>query len=89
MIKRHHEALNKLKLLTASNRLFELSERYIAGGLRHFVPLVVKPVGEYKAGFESIYVKYSTPLYSCFLTISSFFPELINSLTFCTFRYEL
>ncbi|RNA27749.1 hypothetical protein BpHYR1_011827 [Brachionus plicatilis] len=37
-----HEAFNKLQLLTVSNRLFELSERYVAGGLGHSVPLVVK-----------------------------------------------
>ncbi|RNA23124.1 hypothetical protein BpHYR1_020212 [Brachionus plicatilis] len=46
----HHEALNKLKLLTVSNLLFELSEIYVAGGLRHSVPMVVKLVDEYKAG---------------------------------------
>ncbi|RNA07808.1 hypothetical protein BpHYR1_012602, partial [Brachionus plicatilis] len=38
----HHEAFNKLKFLTVSNRLFELSERYVAGELRHSVPLVLK-----------------------------------------------
>ncbi|RMZ93853.1 hypothetical protein BpHYR1_016109, partial [Brachionus plicatilis] len=48
-----------LKLLTVSNRLFELSERYVAGGLRHSVPLVVKLVDEYKADFESRYTEYS------------------------------
>ncbi|RNA06690.1 hypothetical protein BpHYR1_012670 [Brachionus plicatilis] len=37
----HHEALNILKLLTISNLLFELSERYVAGVLRHSVPMVV------------------------------------------------
>ncbi|RNA23204.1 hypothetical protein BpHYR1_006336 [Brachionus plicatilis] len=30
----HQEAYNKLKLLTISNRLCELSERYIRAGLR-------------------------------------------------------
>ncbi|RNA15127.1 hypothetical protein BpHYR1_044852 [Brachionus plicatilis] len=30
----HHEACNKLKLLSISNRLCELSERYIRAGLR-------------------------------------------------------
>ncbi|RNA09898.1 RNA-directed DNA polymerase from mobile element jockey-like [Brachionus plicatilis] len=74
----HHEALNKLKLLTVSNRLFELDERYVAGGLRHSVPLVVKLVDEYKEGFESRYVEYPIPLCNCYLTISSFFPELFN-----------
>ncbi|RNA36719.1 hypothetical protein BpHYR1_034649, partial [Brachionus plicatilis] len=49
----HHEAFNKLKLLTVSNGLFELSERYVAGRLRHSVPLVIKLVYEYKAGFKS------------------------------------
>ncbi|RNA19348.1 hypothetical protein BpHYR1_015679, partial [Brachionus plicatilis] len=58
----HHEALNKLKFLTVSNRLFELRERYVAGRLRHSVPLVIKLVDEYKAGFESRYVEYPTPL---------------------------
>ncbi|RNA13509.1 hypothetical protein BpHYR1_015663, partial [Brachionus plicatilis] len=58
----HHEAFNKLKFLTVSNRLFELSERYVAGGLRHSVPLVINLVDEYKAGFESRYVEYQTPL---------------------------
>ncbi|RNA33384.1 hypothetical protein BpHYR1_045180 [Brachionus plicatilis] len=48
-----HESFNKLKLLTVSNRSFELSERYEVGGLRHSVPFVVKLVDEYKAGFES------------------------------------
>ncbi|RMZ97077.1 hypothetical protein BpHYR1_024226 [Brachionus plicatilis] len=38
------------------------NERYEAGGLRHYVPLVVKLVEEYKAGFESRYVEYPTPL---------------------------
>ncbi|RNA37991.1 hypothetical protein BpHYR1_022110 [Brachionus plicatilis] len=36
----HHEAFNKLKLLTVSNRLFELSERYVGTGLSHSIPLV-------------------------------------------------
>ncbi|RNA15719.1 hypothetical protein BpHYR1_021761 [Brachionus plicatilis] len=40
----HHEAYNKLKLLTVSNRLFELSERYVRAGLSHSVPLVVRLV---------------------------------------------
>ncbi|RNA00337.1 hypothetical protein BpHYR1_053125 [Brachionus plicatilis] len=75
----HHEALNKLKLLTISNLLFELSERYVAGVLRHSVPMVVKLVDEYKADFESRYVEYPTPLCNCYLTISSFFPELIKT----------
>ncbi|RNA25185.1 RNA-directed DNA polymerase from mobile element jockey-like [Brachionus plicatilis] len=68
----HHEAFNKLKLLTVSNRLFELSERYFGTGLSHSIPLVVK---EYKEGFESRYIEYPTPLCNCYLTISSFFPE--------------
>ncbi|RNA13490.1 hypothetical protein BpHYR1_036174 [Brachionus plicatilis] len=32
---------NKLNLLKVSNRLFELSERYVKAGLSHSVPLVV------------------------------------------------
>ncbi|RNA19105.1 hypothetical protein BpHYR1_049268 [Brachionus plicatilis] len=48
----HHEAFNKLKLLTVSNRLFELSERYVGTGLSHSIPLVVRLVKEYKEGFE-------------------------------------
>ncbi|RNA21389.1 hypothetical protein BpHYR1_040077 [Brachionus plicatilis] len=75
----HHEAFNKLKFLTVLNRLFKLSEKYVAGGLRHSVPLVVKLVDEYKAGFESSHVEYPTPLCICYLTISSFFPELFNT----------
>ncbi|RNA03353.1 hypothetical protein BpHYR1_043626 [Brachionus plicatilis] len=38
----HHEAFNKPKLLTVSNRLFELSERYVGTGLSHSIPLVVR-----------------------------------------------
>ncbi|RNA27073.1 hypothetical protein BpHYR1_012386 [Brachionus plicatilis] len=71
----HHEAYNKLKLLTVSNRLFELSERYVGTGLSHSIPLVVRLVKEYKEGFESRYIEYPTPLCNCYLTISSFFPE--------------
>ncbi|RNA14984.1 hypothetical protein BpHYR1_019022, partial [Brachionus plicatilis] len=71
----HHEALNKQKLLTVSNRLFELSERYVGTGLSHSIPLVVRLVKEYKEGFESRYIEYPTPLCNCYLTISSYFPE--------------
>ena len=71
----NHEAFNKLKLLTVSNRLFELSERYVRAGLSHSIPLVVRLVEEYKEGFESRYIEYPTPLCNCYLTISSFFPE--------------
>ncbi|RMZ95409.1 RNA-directed DNA polymerase from mobile element jockey-like [Brachionus plicatilis] len=71
----HHEAYNKLKLLTVSNRLFELSERYVGTGLSHSIPLVVRLVEEYKEGFESRYIEYITPLCNCYLTISSFIPE--------------
>ncbi|RNA29921.1 hypothetical protein BpHYR1_008448 [Brachionus plicatilis] len=46
----HHEAFNKLKLLTVSNRLFELSETYFKTGLSHFIPLAVRLLNEYKAG---------------------------------------
>ncbi|RNA29570.1 hypothetical protein BpHYR1_041903 [Brachionus plicatilis] len=59
----HQEAFNKLKLLTVSNRLFELSERYVEAGLSHSVPLVVC-LNEYREGFESRYIEYPTPLYS-------------------------
>ncbi|RNA18852.1 hypothetical protein BpHYR1_005265, partial [Brachionus plicatilis] len=58
----HHEAFNKLKLLTVSNRLFLLSERYVGTGLSHSIPLVVRLVKEYKEGFESRYIEYPTPL---------------------------
>ncbi|RNA18926.1 hypothetical protein BpHYR1_000590 [Brachionus plicatilis] len=58
----HHEAFNKLKLLTVSNRLFELSERYVGTGLSHSIPLVERLVKEYKEGFESRYIEYPTPL---------------------------
>ncbi|RNA15933.1 hypothetical protein BpHYR1_007674 [Brachionus plicatilis] len=58
----HHEAFNKLKFLTVSNRLFELSERYVGTGLSHSIPLVVRLVKEYKEGFESRYIEYPTPL---------------------------
>ncbi|RNA25014.1 hypothetical protein BpHYR1_028987 [Brachionus plicatilis] len=71
----HHEAFNKLKLLTVSNRLFELSERYVGTELSHSIPLVVRLVKEYKEGFESRYIEYPTPLCNCYLTISSYFPE--------------
>ncbi|RNA23382.1 hypothetical protein BpHYR1_028086, partial [Brachionus plicatilis] len=71
----HHEAFNKLKLLTVSNRLYELSERYVGTGLSHSIPLVVRLVKEYKEGFESRYIEYPTPLCNCYLTISFFFPE--------------
>ncbi|RNA18981.1 hypothetical protein BpHYR1_041821 [Brachionus plicatilis] len=59
----HHEVFNKLKLLTDSNRLFELSERYVGTGLSHSIPLVVRLVKEYKEGFESRYIEYPTPLF--------------------------
>ncbi|RNA33680.1 hypothetical protein BpHYR1_035513 [Brachionus plicatilis] len=58
----HHEAFNKLKLLTVSNRLIELSERYVGAGLSHSIPLVVRLVKEYKEGFESRYIENLTPL---------------------------
>ncbi|RNA24385.1 hypothetical protein BpHYR1_020520 [Brachionus plicatilis] len=66
-------------LLTVSNRLFELGKRYVVGGLHHSVPLVIKQADEYKAGIESRYIEYPTPLCNCYLTISSFFPELFNT----------
>ncbi|RNA36923.1 hypothetical protein BpHYR1_037019 [Brachionus plicatilis] len=43
-----------------SNRLFELSERYVGTGLSHSIPLVVRLVEEYKEGFESRYIEYPT-----------------------------
>ncbi|RNA36062.1 hypothetical protein BpHYR1_052712 [Brachionus plicatilis] len=58
----HQEAFNKLNLLTISNRLFELSERYVRTGLSRSVPLVVRLVEEYREGFESRYIEYPTPL---------------------------
>ncbi|RNA30974.1 hypothetical protein BpHYR1_035859 [Brachionus plicatilis] len=71
----HHEAFNKLKLLTVSNRLFEFSERYVGTGLSHSIPLVERLVKEYKEGFESRYIEYLTLLCNFYLTISSYFPE--------------
>ncbi|RNA16382.1 RNA-directed DNA polymerase from mobile element jockey-like [Brachionus plicatilis] len=71
----HHEAFNKLKLLTVSNQLFELSERYVGTGLRHSIPLVERLVKEYQESFESRYIEYPTPLCNCYISISSFLPE--------------
>ncbi|RMZ99259.1 hypothetical protein BpHYR1_047833, partial [Brachionus plicatilis] len=56
----YQEAFNKLKLLTVSNRLFDLSERNFRTGLSHSVPLVVSLVKEYREGFESRYIEYPT-----------------------------
>ncbi|RNA36179.1 hypothetical protein BpHYR1_017981 [Brachionus plicatilis] len=53
----HQEAFNKLKLLTVSNRLFGLSERYVKTGLSYSVLLVVRMVKEYREGFESSYIE--------------------------------
>ncbi|RNA21813.1 hypothetical protein BpHYR1_036090, partial [Brachionus plicatilis] len=58
----HQEVFNKLKLLTVSNRLFELNERYFRAALSHVVPLVIRLVEEYRVGFESGYIEYPTPL---------------------------
>ncbi|RNA16234.1 RNA-directed DNA polymerase from mobile element jockey-like [Brachionus plicatilis] len=60
----HNEANNKLKLLTVSNRLFQLSERYVRAGLNHSVPLTVRLVEESNKGFESKYIEYQNPLYT-------------------------
>ncbi|RNA30601.1 hypothetical protein BpHYR1_027613 [Brachionus plicatilis] len=57
----HHEAYNKLKLLTVSNRLFELSERYVRAGLSHSI-ITVRLVEEYNKDLESRYIEYPTPL---------------------------
>ncbi|RNA19286.1 hypothetical protein BpHYR1_038030 [Brachionus plicatilis] len=80
----HHEAFNKLKLLTVSKRLFELSERYVGTGLSHSIPLVLRQVKEYKEGFESRHIEYPTPLCNCYLTISSYFPETLTIQTCAT-----
>ncbi|RMZ98105.1 hypothetical protein BpHYR1_044073 [Brachionus plicatilis] len=61
------EAFNKLNLLPVSNRLFELSERYVKAELSHSVPVVVRLVEEYREGFESSYIEYPTPLCNCYL----------------------
>ncbi|RNA10449.1 hypothetical protein BpHYR1_001738 [Brachionus plicatilis] len=45
-----------------SNRLFELSERYVKAGLSHSVPPVFR-VGRIREGFESRYIEYPTPLF--------------------------
>ncbi|RNA22946.1 hypothetical protein BpHYR1_005781 [Brachionus plicatilis] len=68
----HNEAYNKLKLLTVSNRLFELSERYVRAGLSYSVPLTVRLVEEYNIGFESRYIEYSTPLCNCLEKMMSY-----------------
>ncbi|RNA28084.1 hypothetical protein BpHYR1_019812, partial [Brachionus plicatilis] len=60
------ETFNKLKLLTVTNRLFELSERDVRTGLSHSVPLVLRLVEEYREGFESRYIEYPTPLCNCY-----------------------
>ncbi|RMZ99337.1 kinesin KIF14 [Brachionus plicatilis] len=73
----HHEALNNLKLLT--NRLFELKKRFDGAA-----GLIDRLVEEYKAGFESRYIGYPTPLCDCnhFKTV-----EVINfRLTFIVMR---
>ncbi|RMZ95939.1 hypothetical protein BpHYR1_004400 [Brachionus plicatilis] len=62
-------------LFSISNRLFELSERYVGTGLSHSIPLVERLVKEYKEVFESRHIEYPTPLCNCYLTISSYFPE--------------
>ncbi|RNA12396.1 AP-like endonuclease reverse transcriptase [Brachionus plicatilis] len=49
-------------LLYLSNRLFELSERYVGTRLSHSIPLVERLVKEYKEGFESRHIEYPTPL---------------------------
>ncbi|RNA10414.1 leucine-rich repeat transmembrane neuronal 4 [Brachionus plicatilis] len=63
----HQEAFNKLNLLTISNCLFELRERYVRAGLSHSVPLVIRLVEKYREGFESRYIEYPTPLCNCYL----------------------
>ena len=68
----HHEALEKLKLHTVANRLDELTERYVRGGLIYSVPLVVRLVDEYKRGFNSRYVSYPTPLCNCYLVYDEY-----------------
>ncbi|RNA24243.1 hypothetical protein BpHYR1_040424 [Brachionus plicatilis] len=45
-----------------SNRLFELSERYVRAGLSHSILLVVRLVEEYREGFEARHIEYPTPL---------------------------
>ncbi|RNA42821.1 hypothetical protein BpHYR1_001448 [Brachionus plicatilis] len=50
-----------------SNRLFELSERYVRAGLSHSVRLVIRLVNEYREGFESRFIEYPTPLCNCYL----------------------
>ncbi|RNA20646.1 hypothetical protein BpHYR1_044842 [Brachionus plicatilis] len=72
----YQEFFNKLKPLTVSNRLCELSERYIRTGLSNSVPLVLRLLEEYKAGFESRYIEYPTPL-SFFVFIKRFKSILI------------
>ncbi|RNA18251.1 RNA-directed DNA polymerase from mobile element jockey-like [Brachionus plicatilis] len=58
----HYEAYIKLKLLTISNRLFELSERYVRTELSNSVLLIVRLMEEYNKGFESRYIEYPTQL---------------------------
>ncbi|RMZ97086.1 hypothetical protein BpHYR1_028684 [Brachionus plicatilis] len=66
----YHEAQNKLKFHTISNRLFELSERYVRAGLTNSVPLLLRLVNEYRRGFESRFVNYPTPLCNCYLELT-------------------
>ncbi|RNA21180.1 hypothetical protein BpHYR1_011257 [Brachionus plicatilis] len=69
----HHESFNKLKLLTVSNRLSELCERYVGTRLSHSIPLVERLVKEYKEGFESRHIEYPTAFENKinFLSLSS------------------
>ncbi|RNA18253.1 hypothetical protein BpHYR1_016038 [Brachionus plicatilis] len=63
---RCNKRLNIIKILSnkkwVSNRLFELSERYVGTGLSHSIPLVERLVKEYKEDFESRHIEYPTPL---------------------------
>ncbi|RNA12658.1 hypothetical protein BpHYR1_016988 [Brachionus plicatilis] len=63
----HQETFNKLFILTVSNRLFELSERFVRAGLSHPVPLVIRLIEEYRDGFKSRYIEHPTPLCNYYL----------------------
>ncbi|RNA29836.1 hypothetical protein BpHYR1_051398 [Brachionus plicatilis] len=64
----HQETFNKPNLLTVSNRIFKLSERYVWEELSHSFPLVINLVEEYREGFESRYIEYTNSLCNFYLS---------------------
>ncbi|RNA36384.1 telomerase reverse transcriptase [Brachionus plicatilis] len=55
--------------------VIEEKKTCVRARLSHSFPFVVKLMEEYKAGFESRRIEYSTPICNCYITVSSFFPE--------------